>query len=221
MGIRILVVEDDLKIARLLELELIHAAYDVTCVYDGLSAVRHINENDFDLILLDIMVPKLDGISILQEIRAFDKDTPVIMLTAKGQIQDKIKGLDFGANDYVVKPFEMEELLARIRVLLRSKKTIGIEQIGELTVNFNEMSVIRKGMEVSLSDKEFSLLRYFLRNKNTVLSREQILDGVWGFDFEGEFKIVDVYVGYLRKKLQTHQLTTVRGSGYVWKGGSN
>ncbi|WP_088070002.1 response regulator transcription factor [Gottfriedia luciferensis] len=217
MGIRILVVEDDLKIARLLELELNHAAYQVDCVYDGVSALRILHKHDFDLVLLDIMMPELDGMEVIREIRKYDSELPVLILSAKGQIQDKIKGLDHGANDYVTKPFVVEELLARIRVLLRNRKWNNTEQIGELLINYKEKSVMKNGKDIALTEKEYSLLSYFLRNKNTVLSREQILNAVWGFDFEGEIKIVDVYVGYLRKKLQQNRLVTIRGSGYQWK----
>ena len=217
MGIRILVVEDDVKIARLLELELNHAGYQVNCVYDGLSALRVLHEYDFDLVLLDIMMPNLDGMEVINEIRKYHSELPVIMLSAKGQIQDKIKGLDHGANDYVTKPFVVEELLARIRVLLRNRKWAKTEQIGELLVNYSEKSVMENGKETALTEKEYSLFSYFLRNRNAVLSREQILNAVWGFDFEGEIKIVDVYVGYLRKKLQGNRLVTIRGSGYQWR----
>lgn len=217
MGIRILVVEDDVKIARLLELELNHANYIVDCVYDGISALSIMHEYDFDLVLLDIMMPNLDGMEVINEIRKYHLELPVIMLSAKGQIQDKIKGLDHGANDYVTKPFVVEELLARIRVLLRNRKWAKTEQIGELLVNYSEKSVMENGKETALTEKEYSLLSYFLRNRNAVLSREQILNAVWGFDFEGEIKIVDVYVGYLRKKLQGNRLVTIRGSGYQWR----
>lgn len=218
MGIRILVVEDDVKIARLLELELNHAAYRVDCVYDGLSALRILHEHPFDLVLLDIMMPKLDGMEVINEIRKYDSELPVLILSAKGQIQDKIRGLDRGANDYVTKPFMVEELLARIRALLRNRRCTNKEQIGELLVNYSEKSVMKSGREIPLTDKEYSLLSYLLRNRNAVLSREQILNAVWGIDFEGEIKIVDVYVGYLRKKLLSDQIITIRGSGYRWKG---
>ncbi|XRG79025.1 response regulator transcription factor [Rossellomorea sp. GAMAL-10_SWC] len=217
MEIRILVVEDDVKIARLLELELNHAGYNVDCVYDGLSALSILHEYDFDLVLLDIMMPNLDGMEVINEIRKYNSELPVIMLSAKGQIQDKIKGLDHGANDYVTKPFVVEELLARIRAFLRNRKWTNTEQIGELLVNYREKSVMKNGKETALTEKEYSLLSYFLRNRNAVLSREQILNAVWGIDFEGEIKIVDVYVGYLRKKLQENRLVTIRGSGYQWK----
>lgn len=217
MGIRILVVEDDVKIARLLELELNHANYIVNCVYDGISALSILHEYDFDLVLLDIMMPNLDGMEVINEIRKYHSELPVIMLSAKGQIQDKIKGLDHGANDYMTKPFVVEELLARIRVLLRNRKWANTEQIGELLVNYSEKTVMENGKETALTEKEYSLLSYFLRNRNAVLSREQILNAVWGFDFEGEIKIVDVYVGYLRKKLQGNRLVTIRGSGYQWR----
>ncbi|SFC20917.1 response regulator transcription factor [Bacillus sp. UNCCL81] len=217
MGIRILIVEDDVKIARLLELELNHAGYQVDCVYDGLSALRVLHEYDFELVLLDIMMPNLDGMEVINEIRKYHSELPVIMLSAKGQIQDKIKGLDHGANDYVTKPFVVEELLARIRVLLRNRKWNNTEQMGELLINYKEKSVMKNGKDIALTEKEYSLLSYFLRNRNAVLSREQILNAVWGFDFDGEIKIVDVYIGYLRKKLQQNQLVTIRGSGYQWK----
>lgn len=218
MGIRILVVEDDVKIARLLELELNHAAYHVDCVYDGLSALSILHEHLFDLVLLDIMMPKLDGMEVINEIRKYDSELPVLILSAKGQIQDKIKGLDRGANDYVTKPFIVEELLARIRALYRNRRCTNKEQIGELLVNYSEKSVMKSGKEIPLTDKEYSLLSYLLRNRNAVLSCEQILNAVWGIDFEGEIKIVDVYVGYLRKKLRSDQIITIRGSGYRWKG---
>ncbi|MGM9986018.1 MAG: response regulator transcription factor [Bacillaceae bacterium] len=217
MDIHILVVEDDIKIARLLELELTHIGYDVTCAYNGVCALQKISNQQYDLVLLDIMMPKMDGIKTIKEIRRNNKDLPVIMLTAKGQIHDKVIGLDSGANDYMTKPFEMEELLARIRAFLRSSKRLDKEKFGDLTINYSTQKVSRKGIDIPLSEKEFLLLRYFIRNKNQILTREQILDGVWGYDFEGEFKIVDVYVGYLRKKLQVQQLVTVRGSGYMWR----
>lgn len=218
MGIRILVVEDDVKIARLLELELNHAGYHVDCVYDGLSALSILHEYNYDLVLLDIMMPNLDGMEVINEVRKYHSELPVIMLSAKGQIQDKIKGLDHGANDYVTKPFVVEELLARIRALLRNRRCTNLEQIGELLVNYSEKSVMKSGKEIPLTEKEYSLLSYLLRNINVVLSREQILNAVWGIDFEGEIKIVDVYVGYLRKKLRSDQIITIRGSGYRWKG---
>ncbi|MEC3883916.1 response regulator transcription factor [Halobacillus sp. HZG1] len=217
----ILVVEDETKIARVLELELEFEGYQVTKAHDGMEGLRLYREQEWDLLLLDIMLPGLSGTDLLKRIRSGDEDTPVIMLTAKDAVSDKVTGLDLGANDYVTKPFEIEELLARIRAALRTKSDQQVMSIEDLTVNVSTHEVHRGEHSIELTAKEFSLLVYLMKNKRQVLNREQLLEGVWGFDYYGDTNIVDVYIRYLRNKLdkgyETKLIHTVRGVGYVLK----
>lgn len=219
----ILVVEDEKKIARVLELELEYEGYHVTKAYDGMEGLRLFREQEWDLLLLDVMLPGLSGTDVLKRIRSGDEQTPIIMLTAKDTVDDKVTGLDLGANDYVTKPFEFEELLARIRVALRSKTEVEDEtlQIADLQVNETTHEVRRGEKTVELTAKEFSLLVYLMTNKRQVLNREQLLEGVWGYDYYGDTNIVDVYIRYLRNKMDKgHEpklIHTVRGVGYVLK----
>ncbi|MYL69964.1 response regulator [Halobacillus litoralis] len=217
----ILVVEDETKIARVLELELEFEGYQVTKAHDGMEGLRLYREQEWDLLLLDIMLPGLSGTDLLKRIRSGDGDTPVIMLTAKDAVSDKVTGLDLGANDYVTKPFEIEELLARIRAALRTKSDQQVMSMEDLTVNVGTHEVHRGGHSIELTAKEFSLLVYLMKNKRQVLNREQLLEGVWGFDYYGDTNIVDVYIRYLRNKLdkgyETKLIHTVRGVGYVLK----
>ncbi|MDG5471226.1 response regulator transcription factor [Jeotgalibacillus sp. ET6] len=223
----ILVVEDEEKIARVLELELEYEGYIVVKAKDGLEGLQKFREEKWDLILLDIMLPGMNGVDLLKRIRHSGDQTPVIMLTAKDEIEDKVTGLDLGANDYVTKPFQFEELMARIRAALRfskapveEKKEDGM-QLADLKVNESTHEVFRGEVSLELTAKEFALLAYFMKNQRQVLSREQLLDHVWGYDYYGDTNIVDVYVRYVRNKIDKgydpQLLHTVRGVGYVLK----
>ncbi|QAS53643.1 response regulator transcription factor [Halobacillus litoralis] len=218
----ILVIEDEKKIARVLELELTYEGYQVAKAHDGLDGMQLFREQKWDLVLLDVMLPGLSGTDVLRRIRSGDEQTPVIMLTAKDAVEDKVTGLDLGANDYVTKPFEFEELLARIRVALRTnpEQKEGMK-VANLHVNTGTHEVHRGDDSIELTAKEFSLLVYLLKNKRQVLNRDQLLDGVWGYDYYGDTNIVDVYVRYLRNKIDKHYepklIHTVRGVGYVLK----
>jgi two-component system, OmpR family, response regulator len=227
----ILVVEDEEKIARVLELELEYEGYQVTKVIDGLEALEAYRTSSWDLILLDVMLPGLSGIELLRRIRKNDLHTPVILLTAKSSVEDKVSGLDLGANDYITKPFQIEELLARIRAALRIKRTEeeqpknaneDLLRFADLSVNQKSREVIRgNGESIDLTPREYDLLVYLMVNKRQVLSRDQILEAVWGYDFFGDTNVVDVYIRYVRKKIDLPHLPslihTVRGVGYVMK----
>ncbi|KMK75216.1 response regulator transcription factor [Alkalihalobacillus pseudalcaliphilus] len=226
-GISILVVEDEEKIARVLELELTYEGYEVTKILDGLEAWRMYQSKDWDIILLDVMLPGISGIELLRRIRQQDNVTPVIMLTAKAAVEDKVSGLDLGANDYVTKPFQIEELFARIRAALRLKGKTQKEHpdgwlyLGDLKLNDKTREVYRGDLLVELTKKEFDLLYYLLQNKQQVLTREQIVETVWGYDYMGDTNVVDVYIRYLRKKVESSNaptmIQTVRGVGYILK----
>ncbi|WHY02143.1 response regulator transcription factor [Neobacillus sp. DY30] len=227
----ILVVEDEEKIARILELELEYEGYEVTKVIDGLEALEAYRTGNWDLILLDVMLPGLSGIELLRRIRKNDLQTPVILLTAKSSVEDKVSGLDLGANDYITKPFQIEELLARIRAALRIKRAEeqqpqnnndDLLRFADLSINQKSREVIRGNREsIDLTPREYDLLVYLMMNKRQVLSREQILEAVWGYDFFGDTNVVDVYIRYVRKKIDLPHLPslihTVRGVGYVMK----
>ncbi len=212
----ILIVEDEYQIARFLSLELNHEGYETTIVSDGREALEKALEHDFDLIVLDIMLPSLNGIEILRRLRQV-KDTPVIILTARDQVVDKVVGLDIGANDYMTKPFAIEELLARIRVNLKKKTTVA--RVGKLCIDKNSHVASYDGNELELTKKEYDLLLYLVENRNKVVSREKVLDDVWGYDFVGNTNVVDVYVRYLRTKIDDEYgvklIETVRGFGYI------
>ncbi|ADL51068.1 response regulator transcription factor [Clostridium cellulovorans] len=223
---KILVIEDEVKIARFIELELNYEGYEVEKVHDGRDGFKMAKENDYDLILLDIMLPSMNGIEILRRLRE-SSDIPVIMLTAKDETMDKVMGLDMGADDYVTKPFEIEELLARIRVALKRKivvvkeNTSNLIKIKNLSIDLEKYSVTFKSEDIELTKKEFDLLLYLVENKNKVLSRDKILETVWGFDYFGDTNVVDVYIRYLRSKIddkyKEKYIYTVRGVGYVVK----
>lgn len=212
----ILIVEDEYKIARFVSLELEHEGYKTTIVSDGREALEHALSNEYDLIVLDVMLPSLNGIEILRRLRQ-TKDTPVIILTARDQVVDKVAGLDIGANDYMTKPFAIEELLARIRVNL--KKKMAVYELGKLKIDINAHEASYDGVKLELTKKEYDLLVYLIENRNKVVSREQALDAVWGYDFIGNTNVVDVYVRYLRSKIDDEfgikLIETVRGFGYV------
>lgn len=219
---KILLVEDEEKLARFVELELTHEGYQVEKAFDGRTGLDKAEGENYDLVLLDIMLPALNGIEVLRRLRK-SKDTPVIMLTARDAVMDKVTGLDMGADDYVTKPFSIEELLARIRAALR-KQTAKTQEsalltCGDLTVDVSRHRVTRGGKEIELTSREFSLLQTFAENKTLVLTRDQLLEKVWGYEYMGETNVVDVYVRYLRGKIddpfEKKLLCTVRGVGYV------
>jgi len=213
---KILIVEDEYKIARFVSLELQHEGYKTTIIADGREALDNMLENDYDLIVLDVMLPSLNGIEVLRRLRQ-SKDTPVIILTARDQIVDKVNGLDIGANDYMTKPFAIEELLARIRVNI--KKNNAQFELGALTVDVKSHQVRYNDTLIELTKKEFDLLVFLLTNRNKVVTREQALDVVWGYDYVGNTNVVDVYVRYLRTKIDDAfgitLIETIRGCGYI------
>ena len=220
----ILLVEDEVKLSRFVELELEYEGYKVDTAFDGRTAVEKFHENKYDLVLLDLMLPGLSGLEVLRRIRK-NSDTPVIMLTAKGEVTDKVVGLDSGADDYVTKPFAIEEVLARMRVAFKKSaepaQDANVLTVKNLTLDHLKHSVKAGVAEVELTKTEFDLLAYLMQNKNIVLTREQILNHVWGYDYLGETNVVDVYIRYLRTKLDDRfgekYIHTVRGVGYYVK----
>lgn len=223
METRILLIEDEEKLARMVELELNYEGYVVEKAFDGRTGLELARSGKFDLVLLDIMLPQLSGMEVLRRLRR-DSRVPVIMLTARDSVMDKVAGLDSGADDYITKPFAIEELLARIRAALRGGKGGPEEPLltaGRLSMDVERHRVTVDGQEVELTKKEFDLLRHLLEHKGRVLSREALLDSVWGFDFVGETNSVDVYIRFLRSKIDEafgmKLIHTVRGVGYVIK----
>ncbi len=223
---RILIIEDEGKIARFVELELIHEGYQVEKAFDGREGLEKFQSHPFDLIILDIMLPGLNGMEVLRRIRQVS-DIPVILLTARDAVVDKVTGLDGGADDYITKPFAIEELLARIRASFRKKAGYSNHNaqqelvVGELRLDPKRREVRVRDNLVNLTKREFDLLNYLMENKNIVLSREIILERIWGYDFIGENNAVDVYIRYLRSKIEEpfglKFIHTVRGVGYVIK----
>jgi len=220
---RILVVEDEKKIADFIKRGLKEEGYAVDSAYDGEQGLFLSKTNEYDLILLDLMLPKLDGQSLFKEIRKEKISSPVIMLTAKDAVKDKVAGLDMGADDYVTKPFAFEELLARIRAVLRKKegrdsKTIKVE---DLVMDLPAHKVTRAGKDIPLTSKEYALLEYMMRNAGNVVTRTMISEHVWDINFDTFTNVIDVYINYLRNKVDTgHKkklIHTVRGRGYVLK----
>lgn len=219
----ILIVEDEESLARVIELELGYENYETTTVHNGREAFTLLEQNSYDLILLDIMLPEMSGMEILRRFRNFDTTTPVLLLTARDEVYDKVSGLDLGANDYITKPFEMEELLARIRVHLRTLKKTSSKVLvhQDLRVELDSREVRRGDTEIQLTPREFDLLVFLLQHQNQVMTREQLLDKVWGFDYIGDTNVVDVYIRYLRNKIdkpfEKVTIQTVRGVGYTIK----
>jgi DNA-binding response OmpR family regulator len=225
MAERILLVEDEEKLARMVELELQYEGYEVEKAFDGRTGLELAESGRFDLILLDIMLPALSGMEVLRRLRR-SSQVPVIMLTARDTVMDKVSGLDSGADDYITKPFAIEELLARIRAALRKKPAPAAPAAeepclaaGPVTMDVERHEVTVNGQPVELTRREFDLLQYLMENKGKVVSRESLLDHVWGFDFVGETNAVDVYIRFLRAKLDESfgfkLIHTVRGVGYV------
>jgi DNA-binding response OmpR family regulator len=220
---RVLIIEDEAQITRLIELELKYEGYDVITATDGAEGLKSIQQNNPDLVLLDCMLPNMSGEEVCQKVRQHDNPTPIIMITAKDGIEDKVKGLDYGADDYLVKPFATEELLARIRAVLRRKpkQESGTLEYKDLWLDqFNRLAK-RAGEELELRSKEFSLLRVFMMHPEEYLSREFLFNKVWGYDFIGESNVIEVYIRYLRSKLKEKQfgklIHTKRGEGYMLK----
>ncbi len=225
MANRILIIEDEANIARFVELELIHEGNRVEKAYDGRTGLDMALENEYDLILLDVMLPKLNGLEVLRRIRT-RKETPVIMLTARDAVMDKVSGLDAGADDYITKPFAIEELLARIRVALKRRSGISSTHtlsVGKVCLDEDRHEVTVEGEIVELTNREFELLHTLMKNRNIVMDREKLMNQVCGYDYIGETNIIDVYVRYIRTKLDDRfgikLIHTVRGVGYIIKDG--
>ena len=220
---RLLVVEDQKDLNKIIAKHLTAEGYSVDSCFDGEEALDYIDMADYDGIILDIMMPKMDGLAVLRQMRAEGNDTPVLFLTARDAVEDRVEGLDTGASDYLIKPFAFEELLARIRAMTR--KASGIQSstftAADLVMDTAAHTVTRGGRDITLSAKEFALLEYLLRNKGKVLSRTMIENNLWNFDYAGGTNAVDVYIRYLRKKIdddfEQKLIHTVRGSGYILK----
>ncbi len=223
---KVLVVDDDRRLLRMLERTLIYEGFEVATAEDGQEALDRVYEEQPDVIVLDWMLPKLDGIRVLEALRGGEDDTPILMLTARDAVQYRVEGLERGADDYLVKPFEPIELVARVRALLRraGKDSEGTLTYADLQLDPTTRQVSRGEREFDLTPTEFNLLHLFLQHPNQVLERAQILSRVWGYDFAGDDNIIEVYVAYLRKKLEAagepRLIQTVRGVGYVLRSGS-
>lgn len=222
MNNRVLIIEDEKKIARFLELELKHEGYDVDIAYNGRDGLIIFEQKEYDLILLDILLPGINGMEVCRRIRK-DSSVPIIIVSAKDEVTDKVYGLDIGADDYLTKPFAIEELFARMRALLRkhSKSDRGDNKlrISDLVMTLDTHEVYRGDRKILLTNQEFELLKYLLENKGIVLTRAQISSKVWGYDFEDNTNVVDVYISYLRRKVDQFNkvklIHTIRGVGYV------
>jgi two-component system OmpR family response regulator len=218
---RLLIVEDEPKMARVLRRGLEEEGYAVDTSADGVDGLHMASENEYDAVVLDVMLPELDGVEVCRQMRERGRWAPVLMLTARDATSDRVRGLDAGADDYLTKPFSFEELLARLRALLRRGATQrpSVLSVGSLTLDPATRCVRFSGSELALSTKEFTLLEFFMRHPGEVLTRTQILDHVWDYNYDGTSNVVDVYVRYLRKKIDepfgTRMLRTVRGAGYV------
>ena len=218
---RLLLAEDERDLNRLITKKLTSAGYSVDSFFDGEEAIHVLSYTDYDGVILDIMMPKADGFAVLRALRERGKTTPVLFLTARDAIADRVRGLDSGANDYLVKPFAFEELLARIRAMTRLSfgAAESVLTVGDLTLNLATQEVRRGGQPITLSAKEYALLEYLMHNQGIVLSREKIENHIWNLDYEGGTNVVDVYISYLRKKIDEGRkeklIHTVRGRGYV------
>lgn len=218
---RILVVEDEKRLNDLIVKKLKLEHYSVDACFDGNDALDYVAFAEYDAIILDIMLPGISGLEFLKRIRSQNNKTPVLLLTARDSIEDRVKGLDTGADDYLVKPFAFDELLARIRVMIRrnSNHVSNVFTVADLTLDCDARRVMRGNVEITLSSKEFSILEYMVRNRGIVLSREKISHHIWNYDYEGGSNVVDVYIRYLRVKIDSDfepkLIHTVRGAGYV------
>ena len=220
---RILVVEDEKKVASFIKKGLEEEHYAVDIAYDGETGLYLSEINEYDLIVLDLMIPKIEGLEVLKNIRGRKDNVPVLVLTAKNSVEDIVKGLDSGCDDYLTKPFEFMEFLARIRALLRREKgdKEPLLKVEDLTLSLVTHKVVRKGKEIDLTSKEYALLEYFMRNPNKVLTRTMISEHVWDYHFDSLTNVIDVYVNYLRKKIDKDfdpkLIHTIRGVGYIMK----
>ncbi len=220
---RILIAEDEKELNAVIVKTLEGEGYAVDAVYDGNSALEYLSAAPYDIAVLDIMMPGRDGLSVLREYRKSGGCTPVLLLTARDTVGDRVTGLDSGADDYLVKPFMFPELLARIRVLLRrsSNTSSSILTCGDLTMDTGSHQVRRRGRQIDLSSREYSILEYMMHNQGIVLARESFRSHVWSWDYEGESNVVDVYIRYLRKKIDDGEsvrlIHTIRGAGYMLK----
>jgi DNA-binding response OmpR family regulator len=225
--VRILLAEDEKDLNDIITQKLTSDGFSVDSCFNGQDAINILSYTEYDVIILDIMMPKADGYTVLQALRSTGNTTPVLFLTAKDAVADRVKGLDSGANDYLVKPFSFEELTARIRALTRTSfgMTNNILIVSDLTLDCTTHIVKRAEKEIILSAKEYALLEYLMHNRGIILSREKIEDHIWNFDYEGGTNVVDVYISYLRKKIdegyKEKLIHTIRGRGYVLKGDSN
>jgi two-component system OmpR family response regulator len=223
--LRVLVVDDEVNIAELITMALRYEGFQVTAAHDGASAVQTAREFDPDAIVLDIMLPDIDGLEVLRRVRQDDPDVPVVFLTARDAVEDRIAGLTAGGDDYVTKPFSLEEVVARLRALMRragARRTEvrSVLSVGDLELDEDSREVFRGGDEINLTATEFELLRYLMRNQRRVVSKAQILDRVWNYDFGGQANVVELYISYLRKKIDAGRapmIHTMRGAGYVLK----
>lgn len=218
---RILIAEDERDLNGILVKKLTSEGYSVDACFDGEEALENLSVAEYDAVILDIMMPKIDGFGVLNKMRQEGKTTPVLFLTARDSVDDRVAGLDSGANDYLIKPFSFKELVARIRSMTRMVvgATTNLFTVGDLELDTASHTVKRGGRNILLSAKEYALLEYLMLNKNIVLSREKIENGIWNFDYEGGTNVVDVYISYLRKKIDEgcskRLIHTIRGSGYV------
>ena len=216
---KILLIEDEENIASFVKMELEYEGYEVDVCEDGIKGFEKAIENDYNLILLDLMLPKLNGLEVCRRLRKV-KNTPIIMLTARDDVMDKVTGFQTGADDYVSKPFAIEELLARIEALLRrvnaNKPIANKLEFNDISIDMDARIVIQDGEEINLTTKEYELLVELMKNNNKVLSRESLLENIWGYDYEAETNVIDVYIRHLRSKLKNDgYIQTVRGIGYV------
>ncbi len=220
---RLLVAEDQKDLNEILTKTLIKNHYSVDSCYDGEEALSFLEMAEYDAVILDIMMPRRSGLEVLKELRRSGSSVPVLLLTARDSIQDRVAGLDAGADDYLIKPFAFEELLARIRTMLRKKegRAHNILQAADLVVDLDTRTVMRGSVPIALSSREFSILEYLITNQGVVLSRDRIEQHIWNYDYEGGSNVVDVYIRYLRKKIddgfEPRLIHTVRGVGYVLK----
>lgn len=220
---KLLIAEDEEDLNRIIAMKLRGEGYEVDYCFDGEEALEHLLYAEYDAAVLDIAMPVMDGLETVKCLRSQGKTTPVIFLTARDTVLDRIEGLDAGASDYVVKPFSFDELLARIRAVMRTARGSASEvyELDDLSLNTRSHIVARAGKQIDLTGKEYRLLEYLLTNKNQILSRERILNHVWGYDFEGSGNVVDVYMNYVRKKIEANGqrklIHTVRGIGYVMR----
>lgn len=218
---RILVAEDEQDLNRIMKEKLTDDGYSVDVCFDGKEALYYMEQIEYDAILLDVMMPEMDGFQVLRNYRAGGGKAPVLFLTARDTVDDRVQGLDLGANDYMVKPFSFAELAARIRVMTRTAtgQVENVYRIADLSMNVSTHRVTRAGQEIKLSAKEFALLECLLRNKEKVMSREQIENSIYNYDYEGATNVIDVYIRYLRKKIdkgfEKKLIHTIRGRGYV------